>query len=241
MRSGGDGGELGDDAMREDLAVARVMDIHGVVIERRHRRHHRRHHRHGMRVVVEAVEEAQQRLVEHGVVTDVAGELLELLRRGELSEQQQVGDLHEGALFRELLDRVAAIQQHARIPVDVGDAALGRGGRAEARIVGEHIEVFVKTCDIERRRPDGAGAHRQVAAAPAGAIGELEGRLRLAGHVHSRVSVWRYRARLRARHSNEPDLHGPCPESRRGLPAGRGAIVQGSASPRELARVTAPP
>src|SRR5580700_10192541 len=29
---------------------------------------------------------------------------------------------------------------------------------------------------------------------------------------------------LRARHSNEADLHGPCPESRRGLPAGRGAI-----------------
>src|SRR5256885_17147850 len=84
VRSGGDGGELGDDAMREDLAVARVMDVHPVVIERRHRGHHRRHHRHGMRVVVEAVEEAQQRLVEHGVVTGVAGELLELLRRWQL-------------------------------------------------------------------------------------------------------------------------------------------------------------
>ena len=72
VRGGRDRRDLGDDAVREDLAMARVMDVHRVVIERRHRGDHRRHHRHRMRVVVEAVEEAQQRLVDHRVMTDAA-------------------------------------------------------------------------------------------------------------------------------------------------------------------------
>ena len=79
VRRRGDRRDLGDDAVREDLAMPRVMDVHRVVIERRHRGDHRRHHRHRVRVVVEAVEEAQQRLVDHRVMTDVAGELLQLL------------------------------------------------------------------------------------------------------------------------------------------------------------------
>ena len=67
VRRGGDRRQLRDDAVREDLAMPRIMDVHRVVIERRHRGDHRRHHRHRVRVVVEAVEEAQQRLVDHRV------------------------------------------------------------------------------------------------------------------------------------------------------------------------------
>ncbi len=100
---------LRDHAVREDLAMPRVIDVHRVVIERGHRGHHRRHHRHRMGVVVEAVEETQQRLIQHRVVADVVGELIELLATGQLAGQQQVRALHEGALFRELLDREAAI------------------------------------------------------------------------------------------------------------------------------------
>ena len=67
-----DGRQLGEDAVREDLAVPRVMDVHRVVIERRHRRDDRGHHGHRVRVVMEAVEESQQRLVDHRVVADRA-------------------------------------------------------------------------------------------------------------------------------------------------------------------------
>ena len=140
----GDGRELGDDAVGEDLAVPRVMDVHRVVIERRHRRHHRRHHRHRVRVVMEAVEEAQQRFVDHRVMTDAAGELLELLARSAARRSSsRYAHLHERALLRQLLDGIAAVEQHAGITVDVGDAALARGGDAEAGIVGEDAEVLV--------------------------------------------------------------------------------------------------
>jgi hypothetical protein len=44
--------------------------------------------------------------------------------RSAVAVDQQVGDLHEGALRGELFDRIAAIQQHAGIAVDVGDLAL---------------------------------------------------------------------------------------------------------------------
>ena len=110
----GDRRNLGDDAVSEDLALPRVIDVHRVVIERGHRCDHRGHHRHRMGVVMKAVEEAQQRLVDHRVMTDAAGELLELFAARQLAVQQQVADLHERALLGELLDRIAAVQQHAR-------------------------------------------------------------------------------------------------------------------------------
>ena len=71
-----DGWQLGHDTMGEYLAMTRVMDVHRVVIERRQRSHHRGHHRHRVRVVMEAAEEAQQRLVDHRVVADAVLELV---------------------------------------------------------------------------------------------------------------------------------------------------------------------
>ncbi len=154
--------DLGDDAVGEDLAVPRVMDVHGVVIEGRHRGHHRRHHGHRVRVVVEAVEEAQQRLVDHRVITDVVGELLELLAARQVAVQQQVRHFHEAALLGQLLDGIAAMQQHAGVAVDVGDAAFGGCGGAVAGIVGEDAEILVERRDIHAPRADGAAAHRQT-------------------------------------------------------------------------------
>ncbi len=55
-----DGRHLGDDAMREDLAMLRILDVHGVVIERRHRADDAGHHRHRVGVEMEPIEEPQQ-------------------------------------------------------------------------------------------------------------------------------------------------------------------------------------
>src|SRR5207237_3026992 len=129
---------------------------------------------------------------------------------------------HERAFPGELLDRVAAIEWHARTAVDVVDAALGRGGRGEARIVGEDVEVLVQTRDVERRRSDGAGPHRQLAAAPAGAVAELERCFRLPVHVHGRHSMWRSPSTAGAPH-HEAGLHGP----KRRIKARRAARRQG--------------
>ncbi len=107
-------------------------------------------------------------------MTDVAGELLELLRGRQLPEQQQVRDLHEGALRRQLLHRIAAVQQHALIAVDVRDLALGRGGDPEAGIEGEHTQIFVERGDVDDGGTDAAAADGQLRLAIAGSIGELE-------------------------------------------------------------------
>ena len=49
---------LRDQAMASDLALARIVDVGGVVIEGRQRAHHAAHDRHRMRVAAEAAEEA---------------------------------------------------------------------------------------------------------------------------------------------------------------------------------------
>ena len=46
-------------------------------------------------------------------------------------------------LLGELLDGIAAVQQHAGIAVDVGDLAVGGRRHPEAGIVGEDAEVLV--------------------------------------------------------------------------------------------------
>ena len=50
--------------------------------------------------------------------------LLVLLRARQLAEEDQRRRLEEVALLGELLDRVAAVEQHALVAVDVGDPAL---------------------------------------------------------------------------------------------------------------------
>ena len=67
---GGDRRQFRDDAMREYLAVARIVDVRRVVIERGHRGDHGRDHRHRVRVVVKTLEEAQELLIDHGVARD---------------------------------------------------------------------------------------------------------------------------------------------------------------------------
>ena len=60
-------------------------------------------------------------LVDHRVVGHELGEVGLLLRVRQLTVQQQVAGFEEVAVGRELLDRVAAVQQFALVAVDVGD------------------------------------------------------------------------------------------------------------------------
>jgi len=74
-------------------------------------------------------------LVQIRVVGDVVDPSIVLSLVGQLAVDQQVGDLEEGALFGELLDRVAAVAEDAIFPVEFGDGALCSAGGGEARIV----------------------------------------------------------------------------------------------------------
>ena len=83
----------------------------------------------------------------------------------QLAVEQQVADLEEVRLLGQLLDRIAAIEQHALVAVDVGDARRAVGGRGEARIVGEAAGVAVELADVDDVGADGARSHRQMRSA----------------------------------------------------------------------------
>ncbi len=93
--------------------------------------------------------------MQHGVPHDSQLVLLERRRGRQIPVQQQVADLEKGRLFRELLDRVATIQQHALVAVDVGDLAVAGGGPAIPGVVGEKTQIPIELAYVEHRRAQG--------------------------------------------------------------------------------------
>ena len=62
----------------------------------------------------------------HGVHGDVVIELAHLGGRRQLAVKQQIADLEEVALFSQLFDGVAAIEQYTLVAVDIGGTVLQR-------------------------------------------------------------------------------------------------------------------
>ena len=69
-----------------------------------------------MRISAEAGVEPRQLLMHHGVARDAFAELVVLLVVGNSTVEQEVARLHEGAVLGELVDRIAAIEQHTSSP-----------------------------------------------------------------------------------------------------------------------------
>ena len=84
----------------------------------------RHHHRHRMSVTTETVEETVHLVVDHRVAGDAIVEL-GLLRRGrQFAVQEQVAGLEKIAVLSELVDRVAPVEEHALVAVNVGDLRI---------------------------------------------------------------------------------------------------------------------
>ena len=62
---GRDGGHLGNQTVRGNLALLLVRDVCAVVIESRHRAHNADHDRHGVRIASEAAEEESENFTRH--------------------------------------------------------------------------------------------------------------------------------------------------------------------------------
>ena len=146
------------------MSFARVVDIDAVGIEGRQGAHGAGHDRHRVSVAAEAFEEPIELRVQHRVVGDVVLELGELVGRGQFAVQQQMADLKEGRLLGQLVDRIAAVQQNTGVAVDIGDLALARRRRGEARIEGEVVAFSVDFPDVENVRTRAALEDRQVVA-----------------------------------------------------------------------------
>src|SRR5439155_15013577 len=88
----------------------------------------------------------------------------------------EVGGLQERALLGELLDRVAAVEEHARVAVDVGDAAGARGRVREGGVVGDEPQR------AEIGGTDRAVLDRDLVPPPGAVVGDGERVLRH-GHL----------------------------------------------------------
>ena len=136
VRVGRDRRQLGQQPDGGEFHLGVVERVERILVVGRQRVGCAGQHRHRMRVAREAVEEPLQVLVQQRVPLDLGGELLQLFLGRQFAVDQQITDLDEIRLLRELLDRVAAIAQDAGVAVDVGDGALGGGGVDESAVEG---------------------------------------------------------------------------------------------------------
>jgi hypothetical protein len=86
-----------------------------------------------MSVVMKTLQEFLGAFVQHGVVGDLVGPVLQFRLNGQLAEQDQVGDFEKGALLGELLDRITAITQDTLIAIYECDRALAGNPWPERR------------------------------------------------------------------------------------------------------------
>ena len=112
-----------------------------------------------MRVATEAAIEGRELLVQHRVARDRIVEIAEFLRVRQLAVEQQVADFHEAGIFGEVADRIAAVEEHALVAVDVGDLRLATRGRGKARVIGEGAGLGVEFADIDDIGADRALEH----------------------------------------------------------------------------------
>ncbi|KAG1377351.1 hypothetical protein G6F59_018183 [Rhizopus arrhizus] len=100
---------IGDQADGRDVAMLRVRDVGGVVVERGQRADQARQDGHRVGVAAETTQEEMQLLVDHRVMGHLRVEvsLLSLVRQ--FAVQDQVADVHEVAIDGQLLDGEAAL------------------------------------------------------------------------------------------------------------------------------------
>ena len=137
VRNRSNGRQLCDEANGRDAALSGIADIGAIGVEGTQGPHHTHHDGHRMRIGAKALEELHHLLVHHPMPLELRLEVRELIERGQLAFDEQVGDLGERARGCEILDSVPPMQQHPTVSIDEGDRTHARGGGCEAGIVGQ--------------------------------------------------------------------------------------------------------
>ena len=86
-------------------------------------------HSHGMRVIAEGLQVLGHVLMDKGVTHDASCPNVELFLGGQLAVDQEVRDLQEARVLRQVLNVVASVAENALVAIDVRD-----GGPTDSRI-----------------------------------------------------------------------------------------------------------
>ncbi len=144
-------------------------------IEGRQRGHGGHEHPHRVRVVVEAVDELLDVLVDPRVVRDLVDPVIHLAQGRQLAVQEQVGHLEVVGALGQLLDGIAPVAQDAAVAIDLGDPARRGRGVHEGGIVGEQAEVVRPRADLPQvHGPDGAVGDGNVVGLPGAVVGDRQ-------------------------------------------------------------------
>ncbi|EKX66764.1 hypothetical protein STRIP9103_03230, partial [Streptomyces ipomoeae 91-03] len=152
--------KLGEQADRGEIALPLVERVVAVLVERRQGADHGGQHRHRVGVPGEAPVEVLDILVQQRVLGDVVLEAGELVDGRQLAVDQQVGDLQEGGALGQLLDRVAAVAEDARLAVQIRDGGFIGGGVPVTAVQGDQTGMGPELPDVEALVADGAVDHR---------------------------------------------------------------------------------
>ena len=151
---------LGDQAHRGGGSVGFDGDVEPVVVFGRQRAGERRHHPHRMRLLGEQPRHLAHPRRQRPRLPDRFPE--RALRGGtrQLAAQQQLAEFKEVRTGGQLLDGIAAMQQHAGVAVDVGDVGVAGCGGDESRVVGE-VAFGGEIADVDDVVAEAGAQHRQ--------------------------------------------------------------------------------
>ena len=147
-RPGAERRHLGDHPDDLHVPVVAVLDVPRLGVERGQRADRGHQHAHRVGVVPEALHEGLHVLVQERVVGDLVHPRVVLVLGRQLAVDEQVGDLEEVRLLRQLLDRVAAVLEDPLLAVDEGHRALARGGVDEPGVVGREARGVLVDPDL---------------------------------------------------------------------------------------------
>ena len=114
-----------------------------------------------MSVAAEALEKAAHLLVHHRVMGHAIDEVDFLGGCRKLAVEEQIAGLQKIAVLRQILDRIAAIEENALVAVDVGDLGLTASRRRKAGVIGEDTGLGIKLADVHHLRADRAVVDRE--------------------------------------------------------------------------------
>ena len=192
-RPGAEGRHLGDHADDLHVPVVGVGDVARVRVERRQRADRGHQHAHRVGVVAEALHEGLHVLVHERVVGDLVHPRVHLRLGGERAVDEEVGDLEEAGLLRQLLDGVAAVLEDPLVAVDVGDRAATGRRVDEAGVVGGQAGQVVAHLDLaEVLGGDGPVGDRDLVVLAGAVVADGQGVFAgsFVAHVGSLLSSW---------------------------------------------------